>query len=422
MIGQSAAALSPGDTVPDDEPMTAPSPPASPAIVASREQLALSVRRLNLTDFRCYAFARLETDARPVVLTGPNGAGKTNILEAVSYLIPGRGLRGVKLAEVGRIGGGNSGEARGWTVAARLNFDDNEMSIGTGLEKEEVEGKRERRVIKIDGDVVKNQTDLGRHVSALWLTPQMDRLFQEGAAGRRRFVDRLIYGLDPEHASPVSAYEHSLRSRNRVLRDSAAGGQLDETWLSSIEESMARHGVAVTLRRVDAVNRLNLTSRAEEGPFPGAALTMSGGIEEMVVGRPALEAEDRMRQILADSRASDRASGNTSFGPHKSDFEVVHTPTGMAAANCSTGEQKALLIRTVLAAAGLQARERGQMPLLLLDEIGAHLDAERREALFNIICAMGAQAWMSGTDDMIFETLGDRGQFFRVKNAKIERT
>lgn len=383
---------------------------------------SLTVQRLSLTDFRCYTYARVETDARPVVLTGPNGAGKTNILEALSYLVPGRGLRGVRLSEIGRSEpGADSAVPRGWAVAAKLLAGEDPLDVGTGLELDENDSQRERRVIKVDRNPVKNQTELGRRTSALWLTPQMDRLFQEGASGRRKFVDRLIYGLDPEHAGPVAAYEHSLRSRNKVLKDAQGGGALDAAWLDSIEDSMARYGVAVALRRLDAVARLHEISEADEGPFPGAKLALAGEMEELVAGIPALEAEDGFRRRLRDARGKDQSLGATSIGPHRSDLEVVHSAGGMPAELCSTGEQKALLVRIVLAAAVLEARERGRMPLLLLDEIGAHLDAGRRAALFDILCAMGAQAWMSGTDDQIFDALGDRGQFFHVKDARIEK-
>ncbi len=382
---------------------------------------SLAVQRLNLTDFRCYAYARVETDTRPVVLTGPNGAGKTNILEALSYLVPGRGLRSARLSEIGRSEPrADSAMPRGWAVAAKLLAGEDQLDVGTGLELDENDSQRERRVIKVDGNPVKTQSELGRRTSALWLTPQMDRLFQEGASGRRKFIDRLIYGLDPEHAGPVAAYEHSLRSRNKVLKDSQ-GGALDAAWLDSIEDSMARHGVAVALRRLDAVARLHEISEADEGPFPGAHLALAGEMEELVAGIPALDAEESFRRRLRDARGKDLAMGATSIGPHRSDLEVVHSAGGMPADLCSTGEQKALLVRIVLAAAVLEARERGRMPLLLLDEIGAHLDADRRAALFDVLCAMGAQAWMSGTDDQIFDALGTRGQFFHVKDARIEK-
>jgi len=382
----------------------------------------IAVRRLSLTDFRCYPFVRLETDARPVVLTGPNGAGKTNLLEALSFLVPGRGLRRATLSEVGRIdAGAGNGETppRAWAVAARLQRGDMEMDLGTGyLQNGGATASKEsrpRRVIKIDGKPVKNQTELGRNVSAQWLAPQMDRLFLEGPAARRRFIDRLIYGFDPDHAGPVAAYEHSLRGRNRLLRD----GCSDAAWFDSIEESLARHGIAVAVRRRDAINRLGPIAAKARGPFPGADISLTGALEDWLASGPALAAEEQMRQKLLETRTDDAAGGGTSLGPHRSDVCVRHRGAGMEAAQCSTGEQKALLVAIVLAAAQLQAEDRGHAPLLLLDEVAAHLDSTRRGALFGLVSELGIQAWMTGTDEAIFEPLGARAQRFRVSEGVV---
>lgn len=382
----------------------------------------MSLKRLNLTDFRCYDFARLELDSRPVVLTGPNGAGKTNVLEAVSFLAPGRGLRAARLGDVSRRNGAQYpvSEAfcpRAWAVAAQLAWDDATVDIGTGLEPATEETPRERRIIKIDGEAGKSQTDLGRLTSALWLTPQMDRLFLEGASGRRRFIDRLILGLHPDHGGPVSAYDHSMRSRNKLLKD----GNRDDEWLDSVEDSMARHGVAVAVRRLEIVRSLCEIAVGDDGPFPGADLDMQGRLESWLDDMPALEVEDRFREVLATQRDSDRDAGATLTGPHRSDLHVYHRYHGEAASQCSTGEQKALLIRIILAAARLQTRERGRPPLLLLDEIAAHLDATRRAALFDVICGLEIQAWMTGTDDSMFQTLGTRAQFFDISAARIKK-
>ena len=383
---------------------------------------AMSLKRLNLTDFRCYDFARLEVDSRPIVLTGPNGAGKTNVLEAVSFLAPGRGLRAARLRDVGRRNGAQYpvSEAfcpRAWAVAAQLALDDATVDIGIGLEPAIEETARERRIIKIDGESGKSQTDLGRLTSALWLTPQMDRLFLEGASGRRRFIDRLILGLHPDHGGPVSAYDHSMRSRNKLLKD----GSRDGEWVDSVEDSMARHGVAVAARRLETVRSLCEIALGDDGPFPGVNLDMQGRLESWLDDMSALDAEDRFREVLATERDSDRDAGATSTGPHRSDLLVNHRHHGEAASQCSTGEQKALLIRIILAAARLQTRERGRPPLLLLDEIAAHLDATRRAALFDVICGLGIQAWMTGTDDSMFQTLGTRAQFFNISAARIEK-
>jgi DNA replication and repair protein RecF len=376
--------------------------------VAVERPACASVRRLTLTDFRCYGQVRLETDGRPVVLTGANGAGKTNILEAISYLVPGRGLRRAKLSEAARDG------ALAWAVSASADVAGREIEIGTGYQPDQ-SGIREKRVVKIDGEVVKNQMALGQCMSAQWLTPQMDRLFLEGASGRRRFLDRLILGFDPDHASPVAAYDHSLRSRAKMLRD----GVKDVAWLASVEDSMASHGVAIAVRRRDAVERLLPYCGSPYGPFPGAEITLAGELETWLADGPALAAEERMKARLAATRDFDAENGSASVGPHRSDFAVRHMGNGSEAARCSTGEQKALLVGLVLAAARLQARERGHMPLLLLDEIAAHLDLERLAALFDLLFEMGAQAWMTGTDARLFQAWGNRAQSFDVQQGRI---
>jgi len=386
----------------------------------------ISIKRLNLMDFRCYGFTRLETDGRPVVLTGPNGAGKTNLLEAISYLVPGRGLRGARLDDVGRTSVRSNGSAigaldstrRNWAVAAHVNHNGETIEIGTGLTAGVEESARARRVIKIDGKYGKSQSELGKYMSALWLTPQMDHLFLEGAVSRRRFVDRLIFGIDPAHAGLVSAYEKSMRSRNKLLKE----GAHDQKWLASLEDSISRYGIAVAAQRKEAIMQLSQIALGEAGPFPGAQIAMAGPVETWLERFPALDVEDKLRCALANSRSADIETGGARVGLHKSDLIVQHAPSGVEAGRCSTGEQKALLVRIILAATNLQAREIGRAPLLLLDEIGAHLDAVRRKALFDIISNMGVQAWMTGTDEIVFKSLGNRAQHFKVVDAKVERT
>lgn len=360
--------------------------------------------RLTLTRFRSYAHARLDLDRRPVVLTGANGAGKTNLLEAVSFLTPGRGLRGARLAEVERLGS----DGAGWAVAAVLQTPAGEVEIGTG--REPGDGDRDRRVVHIDGHPAKSQTALADHVSLVWLTPVMDRLFQEGAAGRRRFLDRLVFGFDPAHAGRLSRYEHSLRERARLLRD----GRFDDGWLSTLEDQMATSGVAVAAARVEVVQRLRAACARGIGPFPGIDLCVTGTVEGWLASGPALTAEDAFRHSLRDSRRLDAVSGGAAVGPHKSDLDARHQAKGMPAALCSTGEQKALLVAIVLANARLLTAEKGAAPLLLLDEVAAHLDEERRSALFGEILGLGAQAWMTGTDAGAFAPLGDAAQRLRI--------
>lgn len=358
-----------------------------------------------MTRFRCYASVRLMPDARPVVLAGPNGAGKTNLLEAVSLLAPGRGLRRARLAEMDR-----HGDAGGWGVAATVATPDGDVEIGTGREAE-----GERRVVRINGEPARSQTALADFVSALWLTPDMDRLFREGAAARRRFLDRLVFGFDPAHAGRVTAYEQAMRERARLL----AEGNRDDTWLSALEDTMAGRGVAIAAARLDMVQRLTRALAAATGPFPGVALTVEGSVEKWLGSGPALAAEDRLRDELRDARRHDTQTGTTSAGPHRSDLRARHVTKDMPADYCSTGEQKAMLIAIVLAEARLQAAERGVAPLLLLDEVAAHLDEERRSALFDVICGLPGQTWMTGTDASLFAPLGNRAQRYSVADATV---
>ena len=373
----------------------------------------LSVGRLTLNDFRCYAYLRLDTDGRPVVLTGPNGAGKTNLLEALSFLVPGRGLRGARLSEPTRRETAVTGPAA-WAVAARLRRPQGPVSLGTGLA-----AGGEKRVVRIDGHPAKSQAVLAESMSALWLTPQMDGLFTGSGSARRRFVDRLVFGLDPAHATRVSAYERAMGERSRLLRRGAAGEPWDGAWIAVLEETMATQGIAIAAARREMAARLNNACAQATGPFPGACLEMGGDVETWLEEGPALAAEDRLRRSLEASRPLDSRTGGAAQGPHRGDLLVGHREKGLSAAQCSTGEQKAVLVAIVLANARLQARHRGTVPLLLLDEVVAHLDERRRLALFEEIDAIGAQAWLSGTDAGLFAPLGHGAQYFRVENAAV---
>jgi DNA replication and repair protein RecF len=373
-------------------------------------ECALAVSQLDLADFRNYATLRLELAPRPVVLTGPNGAGKTNLLEAVSYLAPGRGLRRAALGAVARIGAGTGR----WAVAARLATRSGPVRLGTGLDDE----RSRRRAVHVDGAPARGQMALAELISIVWLTPEMDRLFQDGAAGRRRFLDRMVYGFDPEHAGRVAAYEQAVRGRARLLRN----GVDDVAWLAAQEDIIADKGVAIAAARRDTVARLAVATGEDDGgprssPFPRAGLTLEGAVEGWLAEGPALAAEDRLRAALAASRGADAASGTTAHGPHRSDLRVRHLAAGQPAELCSTGEQKALLIAIVLAHARLQALARGAPPVLLLDEVAAHLDADRRAALYDRLVRLGSQVWMTGTDTALFEGLERRAQFFAVDNA-----
>lgn len=349
-------------------------------------------------------------DARPVALTGLNGAGKTNLLEAVSFLAPGRGLRGARLADAQRSGD----DQGGWAVAGLLETPNGAVDVGVGLEEPPRPGERERRLIRIDGEPARSQSALAPYVAVAWLTPQMDRLFTDGAATRRRFIDRMAFGFDPAHAGRLSRYEHALRERSHLLRERGPTAAAD--WLDALESQMAATGVAVAAARREAAQRLSAAAARGVGPFPAVALTMEGWVDRLLDDGPALAAEDAVRVELRRTRHYDGGS----VGPHRSDLAARHLGKDAPAAVCSTGEQKALLIATVLANARLLTADRGFPPLLLLDEVAAHLDPTRREALFAEIQALGAQAWMTGTDAAVFAPLGDGAQFLTVTDGAAE--
>ncbi|HXP12545.1 MAG TPA: DNA replication/repair protein RecF [Stellaceae bacterium] len=373
----------------------------------------MAVSRLMLTDFRGYARARLAVDAMPVVLYGANGAGKTNLLEALSFLAPGRGLRRAKLSEIDR-----RNQPGPWALAAVVALPAGEIEIGTGRDDSSDSG--ERRSLRIDGSPAKSQQDLAERFGMAWLTPQMDRIFTDGASSRRRFLDRLVTGFDPGHWARLNAYEKALRERARLLRDDARPGNgADGAWLGALEDIMAENGAALAAARIEAVARLDAACRSAKGPFPRAGLEVEGAVETWIRSMPALAAEEEFRRALRDSRRLDAESGVTQCGPHRSDLLVRHLETGVEAGFCSTGEQKALLIAITLAYARLAASRRGQAPLLLLDEITAHLDAERRSALFGALLDLKAQAWLAGTDSGLFEELRGNAQFFAISQAAI---
>jgi len=381
---------------------------------------ASAVARLTLTDFRCYTRLRLEVTPNSVVLIGPNGAGKTNVLEALSLLTPGRGLRAARLGEITRHGATSlDGRSAGWAVAATVDGGPGgPVSLGSGLEPAPTPGASERRVVRINGETARSQAALGAHVNALWLTPAMDGLFREGAGGRRRFLDRMVYALDPDHAGRTAAHTHALRERARVLRE-GRGGAREAAWLDGLEDTLARHGVAVAAARRDLVARLSAALAAADDPFPRAAVTLEGTVESWLVEMPALAAEDRLREALATARRNDAESGGTAVGPHRSDLLVRHVDRDLPAALGSTGEQKAVLIALILAQARVATAARGRPPLLLLDEVVAHLDATRRGALAEALTALGAQAWLTGTDMTLFADFVGRAQILRLADGKL---
>jgi DNA replication and repair protein RecF len=383
--------------------------PEVPAQRAAKGDALLAVTRIQLTNFRSYASAELAVSGRPVVLAGANGAGKTNVLDAISLLAPGRGLRGARLSEHIRRGPSAPSEAL-WAVAATVSRGGQSYEIGTGLTVGP--GGGERRVVRLNGVAAQSSADLGDIVQMTWLTPSMDRLFTEGASGRRRFIDRLVLGFDPAHGRRAVRYETAMRERARLLKL----GPRDPMWLDGLEKEMAEAGAAMAMARAETVAKLNamLSDRGEAGAFPCAQLAMEGETD-VLADEFGAETEGRLRDLFARSRIPDAESGHTTFGPHRSDLAVRHVVKRADARECSTGEQKALLVSIILADAWEMARARdGHAPLLLLDEIAAHLDVRRRGALFEEILALGAQAWMTGTDLSLFDTLAGRADVFSV--------
>ena len=388
---------------PDTRPM------GEPSAVAAK----LAVTRLSLTNFRSYTAGELTVMGAPVVLAGPNGAGKTNILDAISLLAPGRGLRGARLSEHVRKGPAAPSTAL-WAVAATVKRGDADYEIGTGLTEQSSSrpgggGRPDKRVVRLNGVEAKNSAELGEIVQMVWLTPAMDRIFIESASGRRRFLDRLALGFDPGHARAAGRYETAMRERARLLKY----GPRDPSWLDGLENEMAESGLSLIMARRAAVSRLNQALSGRDGVFPAAALSLAAD---------EIDGTEALRTALARTRIRDAESGRTNEGPHLTDLAARHTQKRADARDCSTGEQKALLISVILAFARELTKDRdGMAPLLLLDEIAAHLDCLRRKALFEEIADLCAQAWMTGTDLSLFE--GARAQIFEVRDGYFhERT
>lgn len=369
--------------------------------------LASRPTRLIARDFRNHADLDLALSRRRVALVGENGAGKTNLLEAVSLFSPGRGLRRADLSAMARLGGPG-----GFAVSMTLGEAGDGHRLGTGCEPPGHDG-RASRLCRIDGAGVESSIAFAEHVRVVWLTPDLDGLFRGPGSDRRRFLDRLVLAVDASHGGRISALERALRSRNRLLEERPD----DSRWLDAIEREVAELGVAVALARRETVERLDrlvADTRDDTQPFPWAGVRLEGDLDDLVAVWPALEAEDRFRAGLRNGRRRDRAAGRTLIGPQTTDLAVRHGPKDVPAGMASTGEQKALLIGLVLAHARLVAAATGRAPLLLLDEIAAHLDEARRAGLFEEIDALGAHAFMTGTDRAMFRALARRAQVFHV--------
>jgi DNA replication and repair protein RecF len=368
------------------------------------------IHRLSLTHFRNYRAAALETHGKMVVLVGPNGAGKTNCIEAISFLSPGRGLRRATREDVADLQGDGS-----WAVSAEVEGALGLATLGTGIDG--AGGESTSRRCRIDREPVGSAAAFGDHLRMVWLTPAMDGLFTGAASERRRFFDRLVLAIDSDHSGRVSALERSLRSRNRLLEVR----NYDDHWCGAIEHETAELAVAVAAMRAQTSTRLAaaLDARGAASAFPSAKIRLDGWMENALLTEPATAVEDRYREILRDNRVRDAAAGRTLDGPHLTDLGVIYAPKNMPAKDASTGEQKALLIGLVLAHAGLVAEMTGITPLLLLDEVVAHLDPGRRTALFGELSNLGAQVWMTGADPAAFADVGTGSEIFDVEAGRI---
>lgn len=377
------------------------------AAIAAASGCALAATRIALLGFRSYAESELRVTAGLVVLYGGNGIGKTNLLEAVSLLSPGRGLRGAKLAAIARKNASDGEQEGHWTISATVSRGaEGEWQIGTGCTANA--NGQPRRVFHLNGAPA-DAAEVAELVPILWLTPAMDRLFLEGAQMRRRFLDRLVFALVPSHARKSARYERAMTDRLRLLREGTRRGP----WLDALEKTMAEEGSAINAARHEMVECLNneLNARRAEGAFPCARISLAGENGDIASDTAVLA------ETLTASRERDRESGRTHCGPHTADLEVEHVAKRSDARECSTGEQKALLISIVLADAWLKRKRHGLAPMLLLDEIAAHLDAQRRAALFDEIVALNSQAWLTGTDHQLFEPLSQNAAFVTVENG-----
>lgn len=356
---------------------------------------------ITLTNFRNYESARINFDAQTTVIYGSNGSGKTNLLEAISLLTPGRGIRSCKLEDIKKHGQDE------WSVFSEVDG----YKVASGLE-----AGRQRRTIKIDGEKQSGGNALAEYVSCVWLTPQIDGIFLEGSGDRRRFFDRLIYNFDPEHASRVAIYENAMRERLKLLKD----GHNDPIWLKSLEQRMAEYGVAIAAARIEVIGYLQNAIDKSETDFPTPEIRIESDYEASLIESSALDVEEKLLADLAESRMHDMRSGRSNIGVHRSDFQVNFKEKNVPAHLCSTGEQKGLLISIILGLARLLRERRNKTPIILLDEVVAHLDETRRQQLFAELHNLGCQSFLTGTEKALFAGLLGQVQFFEVHNSEIK--
>lgn len=383
-------------------------------------ELKSGITHLRLTNFRSYAFLDMKLDSSfmPVILTGQNGAGKTNILEAVSFLSPGRGLRSARLSDVAKRDNTTLSSAENdilhlparFSIHAQIITRGIASDIGTGT----VDGS-ERRQVRIDGKNCTRQSDLGKLFRCLWLTPAQDRLFCGDPQARRRFLDRLVQAFDETHANRLTEYNTAFKQWSCLLRE----GRFDEGWLNALEKEMVSTGVAIAASRLDVIERMSrYLKQPVSDKFPTAEIVLTGIVEQSLLKQSAVQAEEAFLNRLKNARKV-YADGGSVAGPHTADFKVIHAQKGMDASLCSTGEQKALLLSIILAEMRTQTGEQGLCPLLLLDEAMAHLDTQRRHILFDVLSELPAQVWMTGVEKEGFAYLDNRAQFFEVQESNL---
>ncbi len=389
--------------------------------IDTNRQADLSLKKISLSFFRSYQTLRLENPAQFTVFVGENGAGKTNILEAISLLSPGRGLRGAKLTDIQNI----HHPAPLWAASFELQTDSGLCRIGTSFTRAPKDNGDllEKRIVKIDGTITP-QNRLSDYLSVIWLTPQMDGLFLDSKSARRRFFDRFVQNLNSNHAQLLTSYENSLRQRSRILKDSLKSGKIDNTWLSALEKNMAETAVAIAANRLNHQDKLNEALKRLEPVrqcFPLLEIAITGDTEHHLSNTSAIETEDYLRDSLSNSRAIDAITGGAACGAHKSDLDIIHLDKSMPANQCSTGEQKAMLVSLVLGQATLIHAEKNVPPLILLDDIASHFDYKRQQDLFSYLKFINAPCFMTGVQKSAFKSLYNDADFYHVSQAQIKK-